>query len=180
MASAQGGPFFLFQLNLGFYLNFIKVYPLIKLSTHKCFYFLLHFPSIICYSNIRFPLKYIPTLVFRIFIYAENDFNHIKEEFLDHQRRNNSSVSPSQAIGCTCPFTGFSQPSCPQLSTCPYLQERATKSFISCKVLFLFHSCYYYYLLFFLFGFNTHFPLHFKNNSMKTFIKDSFLFFYFE
>ena len=43
---------------------------------------------------------------------------------------NNSSVSPSQAIVCTCPFTGFDQPFCPQLNICPYLQERATKSFI--------------------------------------------------
>ena len=71
-----------------------------------------------------------PTLGFRTFVYAENDFNHIKEEFLDYQRRNNSSVSPSQAIRYTCPFTGFNQPFCPQLSTCPYLWERATKSFI--------------------------------------------------
>ena len=38
----------------------------------------------------------------------------------------------------------------------------------SCKVLFLFHSCYYYYCIFFL-NFNTHSPLHFENNSMKTF-----------
>ena len=69
-------------------------------------------------------------LNFRIFVHAENNFNHIKEGFLDYQRRNNSSVSPNQAIGCTCSFTGFNQPFCPQLNTCPYLQERATKSFI--------------------------------------------------
>ena len=37
---------------------------------------------------------------------------------------------PSQAIACTCPFTGFDQPFCPQVNICPYLQERATKSFI--------------------------------------------------
>ena len=60
----------------------------------------------------------------------KNNFNHIKEGFLDYQRRNNSSVSPNQAIRCTCPFTGFNQPFCPQLNICPYLQERATKSFI--------------------------------------------------
>ena len=63
-------------------------------------------------------------------MHAENNFNHIKENFLDYQRRNNSSVSPSQAIVYTCPFTGFDQPFCPQLNICPYLQERATKSFI--------------------------------------------------
>ena len=34
----------------------------------------------------------------------------------------------------------------------------------SCKVLLLFHSC---------FLFDTHSPLHFKNNSMKVFLKDS-------
>ena len=39
-------------------------------------------------------------------------------------------VSPSQAIACTCPFTGFNQPFCLQVNICPYLQERATKSFI--------------------------------------------------
>ena len=33
-------------------------------------------------------------------------------------------VSPSQAIACTCPFTGFNQPFCPQVNICPYLQER--------------------------------------------------------
>ena len=140
LLSLPGGPIFpwllhredcsfLFQLNLGFYLNFSEVCLLMKSLNHKyfTFYYLLHQQFIF---EIRFSLKCIPTLVFRIFVYAKNDFNHIKEEFLDYQRRNNSSVSPSQAIGCTCPFTGFSQPSCPQLSTCPYLQERATKSFI--------------------------------------------------
>ena len=61
---------------------------------------------------------------------AENNLNHIKENFLDFQKRNNASVSPSQAIVCTCPFTSPNQPFCPQLDICPYLQERATKSFI--------------------------------------------------
>ena len=63
-------------------------------------------------------------------MHAENNFNQIKENFLDFQRKNNSSVSPSQAIVCTCPFTGISQPFCSQLDICPYLQERAIKSFI--------------------------------------------------
>ena len=76
------------------------------------------------------PLECILSLNSRIFVHAENNFNQIKENFLDFQRRNNSSVSPSQAIACTCPFTGFDQPFCPQLNICPYLQERATKSFI--------------------------------------------------
>ena len=49
-------------------------------------------------------------------MHAKNNFNHIKESFLDYQRRNNSSVSPSQAIAYTCPLTGFNQPFCPQLN----------------------------------------------------------------
>ena len=61
---------------------------------------------------------------------AKNSLNHIKENVLDFQRRNNASVSPSQAIVRTCPFTGSNQPFNPQLDICPYLQERATKSFI--------------------------------------------------
>ena len=68
----------------------------------------------------------------RIFVLAKNNFNHIKENFLDFQRRNNASVSPRQAIECTCPFTGFNQPFCPQLDICPYLQERQPNlSFVS-------------------------------------------------
>ena len=66
----------------------------------------------------------------RIFVHAKNNFNHFKENFLDFQRRNNASVSPSQAVVCTCPFTGVNQPFCPQLNICLYLQERETKSFI--------------------------------------------------
>ena len=66
----------------------------------------------------------------RIFVHAENNFNQIKEIFLDFQRKNNSSVSLNQAIACTCPFTGFNQPFNPQLDICPYLQERAIKSFL--------------------------------------------------
>ena len=61
-------------------------------------------------------------------MHAENNFNHIKESFLDYQRRNNSSVSPSQVIVCTCPSTGFNQPFCPQLNICPYLQEMDSES----------------------------------------------------
>ena len=66
----------------------------------------------------------------RIFVHAVNNFNQIKDNFLDFQRKNNSSVSPNQAIECTCPFTHSNQPFNPQLDICPYLQERAIKSFI--------------------------------------------------
>ena len=69
-------------------------------------------------------------LISRIFVHAENNFNQIKENFLDFQRKSNSSVSPSQAIVCTCPFTGSNQLFNSQLDICPYLQERAIKSFI--------------------------------------------------
>ena len=69
-------------------------------------------------------------LISRIFVHAENNFNQIKENFLDFQKENNASMSPSQAIVCTCPFTSFNQPFNPQLDICPYLQERAIKSFI--------------------------------------------------
>ena len=72
------------------------------------------------------PLFLIP----RVCVHAENNFNQIKENFLYFQRRNNASVSPNQVIVCTCPFTGFNQPFNSQLDICPYLQERAIKSFI--------------------------------------------------
>ena len=103
------------------------------------FYYLLHKLFIF---EIRFSLKCIPTLVFRIFMYAKNDFNHIKEDFLDYQRRNNSSVSPNWAIGCTCPFTGFSQPSCPQLSTCPLPLGKGNQIFHLVR--------FYFYLIYFI------------------------------
>ena len=119
---------FLFQPNPGFYLNFSELCLLMKSLNHEYFSFSYYINSL--FLKLDFSLKCILTLVLRIFVYAKNNCNHIKEVFLDYQRRNNFSVSPSQVIGCTCPFTGFSQPSCPQLSTCPYLQERATKSFI--------------------------------------------------
>ena len=63
-------------------------------------------------------------------MHAENNFNQIKENFLDFQRKNNASVSPDQAIVCTCPFTGSNQPFHSQLDIFPYLQESAIKSFI--------------------------------------------------
>ena len=111
---------------------------------------------------------------FRIFIYAENDFNHITEEFLDYQRRNNSSASPNQAIRCTCPFTGFNQPFFPQLGTCPYLQERATKSVYLVRFYFYFIAVIIIIVVFL--NFNTHSPPHFENNSMKTFKRGTFVF----
>ena len=48
-------------------------------------------------------------LISRIFVHAENDFNQIKENFLDFQRKTNASVSPDQVIVCTCPFTSSNQ-----------------------------------------------------------------------
>ena len=69
-------------------------------------------------------------LIFRIFVHAENDFKQIKENFLDSQRKTNTSGSPDQVITCTCPFTSSNQAFNSQLEVCPYLQERAIKSFI--------------------------------------------------
>ena len=63
-------------------------------------------------------------------MHAENDFNQIKENFLDSQRKTDASGSPDQVITCTCPFTSFSQASNSQPGICSYLQERAIKSFI--------------------------------------------------
>ena len=69
-------------------------------------------------------------LISRIFVYAENDFNQIKENFLDSQRKINASGSPDQVITCTCPFANSSQAFNSQPEVCSYLQERATKFFI--------------------------------------------------
>ena len=69
-------------------------------------------------------------LISRIFVHAENNFNQIKENFLDFQRKTNVSVSSDQVIACTCPFSSSNQAVNSQLDICPYLQERATKSFI--------------------------------------------------
>ena len=69
-------------------------------------------------------------LISRVFVHAENDFNQIKENFLDSQRETDVSGSPDQVITCTCPFTSSSQVLNSQPGTCPYLQERAIKSFI--------------------------------------------------
>ena len=69
-------------------------------------------------------------LISRIFVYAENDFNQIKENFLDSQRKTNASGSPDQVIMCTCPFASSNKAFNSQPEICPYLQERAIKSFI--------------------------------------------------
>ena len=69
-------------------------------------------------------------LISRIFVHAKNDFNQIKENFLDFQRKTNASGSPDQVIVCTCPFTSSNQAFNSQPEICPYLQERAIKSFI--------------------------------------------------
>ena len=54
-------------------------------------------------------------LISRVFVFAENDFNQIKENFLNSQKGTDASGSPDQAITCTCPFTSSSQAS--QFST---------------------------------------------------------------
>ena len=69
-------------------------------------------------------------LISRVFVPAENDFNQIKENFLDSQGETDASGSPDQVIMCTCPFTSSNQALNSQPGTCPYLQERAIKSFI--------------------------------------------------
>ena len=69
-------------------------------------------------------------LISRVFVFAENDFNQIKENFLNSQKGTDASGSPDQAITCTCPFTSFSQALSSQPGTCSYLQEGAIKSFI--------------------------------------------------
>ena len=69
-------------------------------------------------------------LISRIFVYAENDFNQIKEDFLDSQKKTNASGSPDQVITCTCPFASSNEAFNSQPEVCPYLQERAIKSFI--------------------------------------------------
>ena len=69
-------------------------------------------------------------LISRIFVYAENDFNQIKENFLDSQRKTNASGFPDQVITCTCPFASSNEAFNSQPEICPYLQERAIKSFI--------------------------------------------------
>ena len=69
-------------------------------------------------------------LICRVFVFAENDFNQIQENFLNSQKETDVSGSPDQVITCTCPFTSFSQVLSSQPETCPYLQERAIKSFI--------------------------------------------------
>ena len=69
-------------------------------------------------------------LISRIFVYAENDFNQIKENFLDSQKKTNASGSPDQVITCTCPFTSSNEAFNSQPEVCFYLQERAIKSFI--------------------------------------------------
>ena len=63
-------------------------------------------------------------------MHAKNDFNQIKENFLNSQRKTNGSGSPDQVIMCSCPFTSSNETFNSQPEICPYLQERAIKSFI--------------------------------------------------
>ena len=46
--------------------------------------------------------------------------------------------------------------------------RKGQPNLLSCKILFLFHSCYHYYCC--ILNFNTHSPPHFENNSMKIFL----------
>ena len=63
-------------------------------------------------------------------MHAKNDLNQIKENFLNSQRKTKSSGSPDQVITCSCPFTSSNETFNSQQEICPYLQERAIKSFI--------------------------------------------------
>ena len=63
-------------------------------------------------------------------MHAENDLNQIKENFLNSQRKTNGGGSPDQVITCSCPFTSSNETFNSQQEICPYLQERAIKSFI--------------------------------------------------
>ena len=63
-------------------------------------------------------------------MHAENDLNQIKENFLNSQRKTNGSGSPDQVIMCSHPFTSSNKTFNSQQEICPYLQERAIKSFI--------------------------------------------------
>ena len=67
---------------------------------------------------------------FRIFSHAENEFKHIKEEFLRFELSPGGNSSPDQNTRGICSYTGFDQPSCSENNSCPYLQERSVRSFI--------------------------------------------------
>ena len=67
---------------------------------------------------------------FRIFSLTENEFNHIKEEFLKSEASRGDDPSPDQNTSCTCSYTGFDQLTCFENNSCPYLQERSVRSFI--------------------------------------------------
>ena len=54
--------------------------------------------------------------------------------------------------------------------------RKGQPNLLSCKILFLFHSCYHYYCC--ILNFNTHSPPHFENNSMKIFKRSTFVFFF--
>ena len=52
--------------------------------------------------------------------------------------------------------------------------RKGQPNLLSCKVLSLFHNCYYYYCC--ILNFNTHSPLCFENNSMKILKSSTFVF----
>ena len=52
--------------------------------------------------------------------------------------------------------------------------RKGQPNLLSCKILFLFHSCYHYYCCFL--NFNNHSPPHFENNSMKIFKRSTFIY----
>ena len=52
--------------------------------------------------------------------------------------------------------------------------RKGQPNLLSCKILFLFHSCYHYYCC--ILNFYTHSPPCFENNSMKIFKRSTFVF----
>ena len=83
-------------------------------------------------------------LISRVFVLAENDFNQIKENFLDSQRETNASGSPDQVITCTCPFTSLGRFSIlNQEPVFIFKKGQLNPSF--CKFMTCFHSCYWRY-----------------------------------
>ena len=62
-----------------------------------------------------------------MFSLAENEFNHIKEEFLKSEASRGGDPSPDQNTRCTCLYTGFNQLMCSENNSCPYLQERSVR-----------------------------------------------------
>ena len=81
---------------------------------------------------------------FRIFIHAENNFNHIKEGFLDHQGETTPvclPIKPPDALVLLLALTNLFVHN----SIFVLISRKGQPNLSSCKVLFLFHNCYYCY-----------------------------------